>query len=227
MKQISQCAIYECLVIFLLLNLLIFGLAIGFGNILLKRHHRQIKAANRKDWLISGCTVLINTFVTLIGFSLWRKGFITIDFNYTFRIIGHLIFLFFAMDFLMYIFHYVIHRTFLHRSIHALHHLSVHPQPIDLFVLHPIETIAFGMLWIGLLLIGNFSIYAIIAYLIINVLFGIVGHLGFEPFAQRTRKSLLFRYLGTSTFHHKHHEDMNHNFGFYTSIWDRIFGTYR
>jgi sterol desaturase/sphingolipid hydroxylase (fatty acid hydroxylase superfamily) len=32
-------------------------------------------------------------------------------------------------------------------------------------------------------------------------------------------------YISTSTFHAEHHQDADHNFGFYTLIWDRLFVT--
>ena len=35
----------------------------------------------------------------------------------------------------------------------------------------------------------------------------------------------IFKYLGTSTFHAEHHEHLNYNYGFYTLIWDKLFGT--
>lgn len=35
------------------------------------------------------------------------------------------------------------------------------------------------------------------------------------------------RHVGTSTFHAGHHQDAGHNFGFYTLVWDRLFGTLR
>ena len=37
----------------------------------------------------------------------------------------------------------------------------------------------------------------------------------------------LLRDIGGSTFHARHHQDLRCNFGFYTLIWDRLFGTLR
>lgn len=33
------------------------------------------------------------------------------------------------------------------------------------------------------------------------------------------------KHVGTSTFHAGHHRDADGNFGFYTLLWDRLFGT--
>lgn len=109
--------------------------------------------------------------------------------------------------------------------MHLLHHEAIDPKPIDLFVLHPVETICFGGLWLALLIVHPFNLYAMILYLIVNVLFGMLGHLGIEPLPEKLRKAPVLKYIGTSTFHHQHHRDVEHNFGFYTSVWDRLFGT--
>jgi len=135
--------------------------------------------------------------------------------------------LFVAMDLLMYVFHIIIHKTFLYKAVHQLHHDAIDPKPIDLFVLHPVETMGFGSLWLMLLMVYGFNIYAIIIYLVVNVIFGLAGHLGIEPLPAKVRQWPVIRYLGTSTFHHHHHQDIQHNFGFYTSVWDRLFNTYR
>ena len=31
--------------------------------------------------------------------------------------------------------------------------------------------------------------------------------------------------IGTSTFHARHHQTPTSNYGFYTALWDRLFGT--
>jgi len=176
-----------------------------------------------RQWLISGITNVLNTVVTYAGYWMWANGIISISSERSWIIITDLLVLFFAMDLLMFIFHYIIHKSFLFKAVHQLHHLSVDPTPLDLFILHPVEALGFGSLWLMLLVVGNFNIYAIIIYLILNVLFGLMGHLGTDPLP----KWRALRYLGTSTFHHDHHQDVKYNFGFYTSIWDRIAGTYK
>jgi sterol desaturase/sphingolipid hydroxylase (fatty acid hydroxylase superfamily) len=35
----------------------------------------------------------------------------------------------------------------------------------------------------------------------------------------------LTRSIGTSTFHARHHERPEGNYGFYTTVWDRLLGT--
>ncbi|MFD2036305.1 sterol desaturase family protein [Belliella marina] len=217
------------LFVFWLLNVLILGMALGIGQLILRGYHQQIRPNRPKDWGIGMLTVSINALITQFGLYLYSLGYLQVDFVWQpSKFVLGLLGLFFAMDLFMFIFHYFIHQTKLHKIIHSLHHQAMHPKPIDLFVLHPIETLGFGILFIGVLCCISFQIHAILIYLMLNVLFGIIGHLGFEPLKKWPKnKYSLLNYLGTSSFHHLHHEDLSCNFGFYTNLWDRLFGTYQ
>jgi sterol desaturase/sphingolipid hydroxylase (fatty acid hydroxylase superfamily) len=92
-----------------------------------------------------------------------------------------------------------------------------------LFVLHPLEVLAFGGLWICVLLCKAFALEGMLLYLIFNTTFGVIGHLGLEPLPKRWLELPLLRNLGSSSFHAQHHQDPNVNFGFYTLVWDRLF----
>ena len=75
------------------------------------------------------------------------------------------------------------------------------------------------------LMIYTTSLVGLIAYLTLNVLWGTLGHSGVEPFPKFFHTTPGLKLLGTSTFHAEHHEHPTYNFGFYTLIWDRLFGT--
>lgn len=66
------------------------------------------------------------------------------------------------------------------------------------------------------------NIFSITIYLFINLIWGTVGHLNREFFPKWIEQL----FLGTTKFHNQHHLNEQKNFGFYTSIWDRMFGTY-
>jgi sterol desaturase/sphingolipid hydroxylase (fatty acid hydroxylase superfamily) len=70
-----------------------------------------------------------------------------------------------------------------------------------------------------------FSGASIHVYLVLNVLFGTLGHACVEPFPKSWARWILVRQIGTSTFHAKHHLQPRTNYGLYTVIWDRLFGT--
>ncbi|MGS2738535.1 sterol desaturase family protein [Sinomicrobium sp. M5D2P17] len=217
--------------ILLLINTAIYTGTLATGWLLLrffgKRQAFRITRESFKKTGISLLTVGINTVITYVGYLLWQNGWMTITTDRTVYIIADFLVLFLGMDLLMYVFHLFIHRTFLYRAIHGLHHTSENPVPLDLFVLHPLETIGFGLMWLSLLMLYPPNLYAVILYLTANVIFGLVGHLGMDPLPGRIRNWPLVKYIGTSSFHHNHHLDIRYNFGFYTNIWDRLFGTWK
>jgi sterol desaturase/sphingolipid hydroxylase (fatty acid hydroxylase superfamily) len=216
--------------LFLLENLLVMGVALLFGHGLRRVFTTSSAPAlpnpiTRKEWQVALLTLLINSLITLAGFLLWRRGIITLHTGFSFRILVVFVVLFLGMDLLMYLFHYLVHKTFLYGLIHRLHHQYREPQPIALFVLHPVETLGFGSLWLGLMIVYPANINAVVIYLSLNVLFGVLGHSGIEPFPASWQKQPLLKYIGSATFHYQHHQHEGYNFGFYTSIWDRLFGT--
>jgi len=214
--------------LFLAENLFITGIVLVAGRWIISYHQEdqsEVSHNSKRDWQLCLLTNVLNTVVTYAGFWLWKHDFIAIEESLSWKVLSDFVILFLAMDFLMYVFHYVIHKTKLYNAVHSLHHEAVNPKPIDLFVLHPVETLAFGGLWLLLLMVYSFSLAAIVLYLIVNVVFGLTGHLGMEPLPKAWRKKVIFEYLGTSSFHHDHHKNLEVNFGFYTSIWDRLFGT--
>jgi sterol desaturase/sphingolipid hydroxylase (fatty acid hydroxylase superfamily) len=111
--------------------------------------------------------------------------------------------------------------------MHRLHHDYDRPRPLTLFILNPVENLSFGMLWLAVITAYSPSWLGMSIYLLLNVLFGTIGHLGVEPFPVWWAKTPVLRYLAGGTFHARHHQDLDSNFGFYTLIWDRLFGTLR
>jgi len=226
LNYLLKCSAYQLWAILLFENAGITILTLVAGRVILKIYNQPQQPITYKQWQVCSITNILNTVVTYVGFWLWANHYINVETSFSGNVVTDSVILFFAMDILMYLFHYLIHHSLLYKSVHYFHHLSVNPTPIDLFILHPIETITFGGLWLGVLLCYTFNLYAIAIYLAINVFFGMIGHLGIDQSPARSAKSL-FKYLGTSVFHHDHHQYPDHNYGFYTSIWDRLLGTYK
>jgi sterol desaturase/sphingolipid hydroxylase (fatty acid hydroxylase superfamily) len=169
--------------------------------------------------------VALNSAITVAGWVLWRAGIIRVSYDFGPRGLVDALVLFFAMDFAMYVLHRVAHLPILYPLIHQTHHKYENPRPLTLFVLNPFETVSFGVLWLILISVYSSSLLGIAIYLTLNLAFGLVGHLGVEPLPRRWLELPGVRLISTSTFHAEHHEDRRHNYGFYTLIWDRLFGT--
>lgn len=214
-------------------NIAMFMLALVAGEALVRANRNKLIAqpaspVTRTEIGLAILCVILNSVVAYVGIVLWRAGLIQLRpaESVTLPVILLDTFvLFMAMDFAMYIFHRVAHHPLLFPIIHLTHHQYENPRPLTLFVLNPFEVLGFGALWIVVVTVYHSSAEGILIYLAFNLIFGMVGHLGVEPAPGQWIKLPLLRYVSTSTFHAEHHMDKAHNFGFYTLIWDRLFGT--
>jgi len=174
--------------------------------------------------LALGC-ILLNSCVSIAGWVLWKSGWITLTFPGVLRTVFDLAVLLVYMDAGMYVTHLLVHHPALFGIVHQTHHAHVSTNPLSLFVLNPLEVFGFGGLMISALVLFPLSAIAVVLYLNLNILFGTLGHAGVEPFPAGWFANRFVRQIGTSTFHGQHHANPRFNFGFYTVIWDRLFGT--
>ncbi len=178
----------------------------------------------KTDLYVSLFTLMLNIAVMLIGVYLWKLGWITLSEGKTLWVLFiEIIAIILVMDLLMYIFHYLVHHPFIYKVLHRKHHEHVSTNYLSLFVLHPLETLGFGLMMLFVFMWYDFSIFSITIYLFVNLIWGTIGHLNREFFPKWSEKL----FLGTTKFHNQHHLNEQRNFGFYTSIWDRLFSTYK
>jgi sterol desaturase/sphingolipid hydroxylase (fatty acid hydroxylase superfamily) len=157
---------------------------------------------------------------------LWRWHIVRIRFDISSAAVAFdVLVLFLSMDFLMYVSHRLAHHPWVFDIIHATHHRYENPRPLTVFALNPAEVLGVGCLWRMVIALYPSSWLGIVIYLSLNVAFGLIGHLGVEPFPRLWLGTPLVRLISTSTFHAEHHNDKDHNYGFYTVIWDELFRT--
>jgi sterol desaturase/sphingolipid hydroxylase (fatty acid hydroxylase superfamily) len=217
-------------------NVAQFLAALGLGELLIALFRRRavfpvppappLPPITRRERFLAASCVLLNSLVMVVGFRLWHAGIIRVVFDFSLaRVLLDTLVLFIAMDLAMYVLHRVAHHPRLFPIIHATHHEFEHPRPLTLFVLNPFEVLGFGALWLLVVSLYPASWPATTAYLTLNLLFGLVGHLGVEPMPGAWLRIPLLRSVSTSTFHAEHHADRGHNYGFYLTVWDRLLGT--
>lgn len=209
-------------------GVLVGALAFGWLIIAILPSHRIAPKAPPMDRLevaLVACTVVLNAVVTAVGYELYRREVVHFRIGVDLRSLLDLFILLVGMDFAMYWLHRSAHIRWLY-FIHRPHHRYVKPRPLDLFVLSPLETLSFGGLWLLFLVVTSPSWISVVAYLTLNVFFGVIGHTGVELLPPAWTQKPVLRWFGTSLFHAGHHADEQHNFGFYTVLWDKLFGTF-
>ncbi|MDY7226389.1 sterol desaturase family protein [Hyalangium rubrum] len=223
-------SLWQATGVFLIINVLVVALTVALGEGLMRRFaHRRVApeapALERQELVLALACVLINTGVTFAGLLLWRAGWIRFRLDWGPRVLVDLAVLVAMMDLGMYLLHRLAHAPWLYGWLHAPHHRYERARPLTLFVLNPLEVLGFGSLWLTACVVYEASWAAMFLYLFFNTLWGVLGHLGVEPFPDGWVRWPVARAVATTTFHARHHLDLAHHYGFYTVIWDRLFGT--
>lgn len=219
----------EWIIFSLISNTFLYLFSIGFYIFIDKTCPKnKIQATDhpflKSDLYVSLFTLFLNSLVMLIGVYSWKSGWIILNESKTIlTLLVEIAAIILVMDLLMYIFHYLAHHPFIYKILHRKHHEHISTNFLSLFVLHPFETLGFGLMMIFVFMLHEFSVFSMTIYLFINLIWGTVGHLNREFFPKWTERL----FLGTTKFHNRHHLNEQKNFGFYTSIWDRMFGTYK
>lgn len=215
----------------LAVNVVVFILALLLGDALVRLwRHRPIALAppplSRSEVGLAAACVVLNSGVMLAGWGLFRTSVIRVFVEASIvRVVADGLVLLLVMDLAMYVTHRIAHHPLAFRLVHAIHHRYDAPRPLTLFVLHPLEVLGFGGLWLAVLCTHRFSLGGILLYLAFNTAFGTLGHVGVEPLPTAFVRVPFVSSLGTSTFHARHHQAPGTNFGFYTTVWDRLFGS--
>ncbi len=211
------------------LNVTTFALAVLAGTLATRAlQGRRVtpppEPLTRKEVVYAAAGVAVNTLVTVAAWWLWKSGVLVIRRDVGWFAVVDFLVLLLVMDFGMYALHRLAHHRWFYR-VHSLHHEYDRPRPLTLFVVHPLETLGFGLLWLAVVVLYPSSWLGLSLYLAANLGMGMLGHVGVEPFPKWWPRVPVLRQVGTSTFHAGHHQDGGHNFGFYTLLWDRLFGT--
>ena len=127
------------------------------------------------------------------------------------------------------LYYYALHRFLLHGKygwwIHSVHHTSIISNPATGFSFHAIEGIitgGFNPLLGALLSFDRKTLFVAQLYGLFNTVF---VHLGYELVPMWWNKSPFTKWYLSSQFHDVHHQKINCNYGGFTTICDRMFGT--
>ncbi|GGG50952.1 sterol desaturase family protein [Bizionia arctica] len=197
-------------------NILAFILTIIISK-LWNNFYNHKESLHKKEIIGSILILFVNIIIAIPGYFLWLKGIVVFSNS---NIFLSFISVFFLMDFLMYVLHYLSHNIGVLNKIHSKHHEHTDSfNSVSLYHMSPWESIFFGLLLTMLTVIFQFNLYGFILFLIFNWLYGVMTHLNGNTF-----KHSLFVFT-TNTFHKTHHKLNHKNYGFYTFLWDNLFKT--
>lgn len=133
----------------------------------------------------------------------------------------------FAHDTWFYWTHRWMHRPWLFRRAHAVHHASRPPTAWTAMSFHPWEALTGAVVIPALVFLIPIHVALLGLVLGIMTLMGITNHMGWELFPARLVHSRLGGWLITASHHQRHHENYQCNYGLYFRVWDRLCGTDR
>ena len=181
----------------------------------LKREKIANLKANGFEWMI---------LFGIISFGIVKKH----PFSWSLFIFTFL-FCYFFFEFWFYSSHRLIHtKNFL--FIHKTHHVSVITTPLSALNLSIFEKIIndIGMLIIPALFSHfiplNFE--GIIIYHLYNFYVNVLGHSNLEFLPKSLANSRFGNFFTSSTYHSIHHLKSHYNYGLFTTLFDRLFGTH-
>lgn len=134
---------------------------------------------------------------------------------------------FFVFDFYFYWVHRTIHIEPLYTWIHKTHHFSTAPTPLSSPSMSPLEGVAEGLViptFLAVFTVHETSTWFILPF---ATIMGLYVHCGYEFMPRWWYQNRVTRWFITPMFHDQHHQYFNCNYGAYTTIWDRVFGSVR
>jgi sterol desaturase/sphingolipid hydroxylase (fatty acid hydroxylase superfamily) len=123
--------------------------------------------------------------------------------------------------------HRLMHRPWLFRRAHAVHHASRPPTAWAAMSFHPIEAVSGAVVIPLLVFLVPIHVAVLAAVLAIMTVMGVTNHMGWEMFPRALVHSKLGNWLITASHHQRHHDEYRCNYGLYFRLWDRLCGTDR
>lgn len=117
--------------------------------------------------------------------------------------------------------HRLLHRPWLMRHVHAVHHRSRVATPFSTYAFHWFEGLLLGSVMFTGMLFHDFHVVAVVLLPLLSIAANTAGHFNYDPFPGVTQRN----FLAMTRRHALHHSRGNKNFGFLLSWPDRIFGS--
>lgn len=147
-------------------------------------------------------------------YDIYEFGFIWLGLN--------LVIMFALADLYLYIVHRFLHTRIFYK-IHQNHHSFVLISVFSAYSFSVIELAIHTWFLAFFIILFPTNLFNILIFTVVTVVYNFYLHCGYEFSGFR----FPFNFLNTATLHQSHHTEYKYNYGFYTNIWDRLFGTFR
>ena len=121
--------------------------------------------------------------------------------------------------------HRAMHRPWLFRRAHAVHHASRPPTAWAAMSFHPAEAMTGAVVIPALVFVVPIHVAMLGLVLAIMTLMGVANHMGWEMAPRALVHGPAGRWLITATHHEAHHAAYRGNYGLYFRFWDKACGT--
>lgn len=219
----ADCAWWQLAGVALALNVAIVTSSVVLWRLIATRRGvgEGRRPPSRRDLVLTASTTIVNAAVLIPGWWLWRGGWIELPAAGPGRVLVEVLYLLVVTDLVMYGIHRVFHVDPLYAMFHRVHHTDDTPNnELSLFVMHPFEALGFGSQLLVLLLLRPVSVVGISIFFTLNLFVGTRAHV-----AVAAAPSTMDRVFGGSVMHQGHHDAPATGFGFFTTFWDRLFGS--
>ena len=181
----------------------------------------------RRELLLSLRTIAVFTISSVLTVWAARHGWLAhIPEPTPLRTLGGLLAMLVVHDAYFYWTHRAMHHPRLFKVFHRTHHRSVTPTPFAAYAFDVPEAAlmaAFMPLWLALV---PTPLPAVFLFLAIMILRNVMAHAGLELHARGWASHPALKWISTTTHHDLHHSgSFRHNYGFYSTFWDKVMGT--
>jgi len=136
---------------------------------------------------------------------------------------------FICLDGLLYFQHRLSHKTPLLWRLHRVHHADTEMDVTTANRVHPLESVWLTFLRVSLCVLLGIPLIVLVIYQIVLNIVSIFNHanIRFPARIEQAINKLLVTPAMHETHHSAHSQDLDTNFAFVFSFWDRCFGTYK
>jgi len=117
--------------------------------------------------------------------------------------------------------HWLLHRRWLFKKVHYVHHRSTSPTPFSTYSFHWFEALLLGTVIFLPLIVYDFQFLALISLPIFSIFLNVLGHWNYDVFPGKPPSHV----LKFSFRHSMHHKWVKGNFGFFLPQLDHLFKT--